>query len=745
MAACDELLVICFLLIVQQVVTGKECGQPGEPANGSLMSTEILFYPGEEVTYSCRSGYVLAGSERRMCGDDGIWSGSLPSCKENLALSRPTTQSDILWSYGPDLAVDGDPNTCSFTSREQGEQRWWQVQLKNHPLVEYVWVTMSPGAYQKFAIFVVEILDGNTAEYKPCAQFEGRFHEQQVRFECNSGDGQTGQFVYIRDDRVDREYFGLCEVQVFQRSDTPQCGQPEVPVYSQLTHLMDSSSVQYSCSQGYTLIGDKIRNCTQHGWIGQVPVCKEVKCDHPTSTKDGFIEVSNFRGSYVYGSRATYHCNPGYILWGNSTRLCDSSGLWTGTAPQCRLISCGDPPMLPHSAVALLNGSTQWRAQAVYSCLPGYNNVHGGPGNQDQAEAVCQDNGHWSPVRLSCGGHLVTSGQDTRTNVFYVTGDNGDVSQQTANVSSATLTIIGILAAVILGTAVLSTAILLKKWLTKHIYYPGGVSVTAEKPLIYDKIDNIGGGGVGPVGVAGGGAGGDQCSYQTTVMSTFRHTTDTSSSSAESSCSALCSTNEKHCPTMQTILTTGYNPKRRVLNTYSSLPRPGHTHSTLPRPAAATGSHLIGWSYADQSEVSNHTLLSRRVPEGGPEYANLIPWSSGETRTPQPQMVHYATLGRAQYMNKRLIASQCQNSSDEKELNVSDSIPDILQTLSTKPHTSKPNQANVIVNELSDRTMEADLVDLNSPEHGHLMNNNQRLCGEGKPGDGVDSNETNGF
>ena len=52
----------------------------------------------------------------------------------------------------------------------------------------------------------------------------------------------------------------------------------------------------------------------------------------------------------------------------------------------------------------------------------------------DQAEAVCQDNGHWSPVRLSCGGHLVTSGHDTRTNVFYVTGDSHNVSQQSANV-----------------------------------------------------------------------------------------------------------------------------------------------------------------------------------------------------------------------------------------------------------------------------------------------------------------------
>ena len=46
--------------------------------------------------------------------------------EENLALQRPTTQSDILWSYGPDLAVDGDPNTCSFTTRQEG-QRWWQV------------------------------------------------------------------------------------------------------------------------------------------------------------------------------------------------------------------------------------------------------------------------------------------------------------------------------------------------------------------------------------------------------------------------------------------------------------------------------------------------------------------------------------------------------------------------------------------------------------------------------------------
>ena len=149
----------------------------------------------------------------------------------------------------------------------------FQVQLQNHPVVERVWVTMSPGAYQKFAIFVVEILDGNAAEYKPCAQFEGRFHEQLVRFECNEGRGQLGQFVYIRNDRVDREYFGLCEVQVFEKADVPNCGQPEVPVYSQVTPL-GTGSVEYTCTQGYTRLGPATRNCTELGWEGPVPLCK---------------------------------------------------------------------------------------------------------------------------------------------------------------------------------------------------------------------------------------------------------------------------------------------------------------------------------------------------------------------------------------------------------------------------------------------------------------------------------------
>ena len=47
-----------------------------------------------------------------------------------------------------------------------------------------------------------------------------------------------------------------------------------------------------------------------------------------------------------------------------------------------------------------------------------------------QAESVCQDSGHWSRVRLVCGGSVVTGGGaeagEANTNVFYVSGTSGE-------------------------------------------------------------------------------------------------------------------------------------------------------------------------------------------------------------------------------------------------------------------------------------------------------------------------------
>ena len=44
----------------------------------------------------------------------------------NMALLKAASQSETLWNYDPNLAVDGDSNTCSFTPQSD-VQRWWQV------------------------------------------------------------------------------------------------------------------------------------------------------------------------------------------------------------------------------------------------------------------------------------------------------------------------------------------------------------------------------------------------------------------------------------------------------------------------------------------------------------------------------------------------------------------------------------------------------------------------------------------
>jgi hypothetical protein len=129
-----------------------------------------------------------------------------------------------------------------------------------------------------------------------------------------------------------------------------------------------------------------------------------VQCEHPHSVKDGFIEVSNFRGKYVFGSLATYHCNPGYILWGNASRLCGHDGHWSGknynslgvrnllqignvslsagVTPQCKPITCGQPPEVLNARSTLMNGSTLWRSFARYECKPGFRMVRPDKGEQ---------------------------------------------------------------------------------------------------------------------------------------------------------------------------------------------------------------------------------------------------------------------------------------------------------------------------------------------------------------------------
>ena len=65
---------------------GVECGQPGLPVGAVLLGDgeqQEVWGSGEEVEYRCEEGRVMAGEERRSCGEEGTWSGAPPLCSKS--------------------------------------------------------------------------------------------------------------------------------------------------------------------------------------------------------------------------------------------------------------------------------------------------------------------------------------------------------------------------------------------------------------------------------------------------------------------------------------------------------------------------------------------------------------------------------------------------------------------------------------------------------------------------------------
>ena len=58
-----------------------------------------------------------------------------------------------------------------------------------------------------------------------------------------------------------------------------------------------------------------------------------MNCSTLSSPANG--QVSHFAGT-AFGQTATYSCDTGYNLVGDSTRMCQANGRWSGSEPICQ-------------------------------------------------------------------------------------------------------------------------------------------------------------------------------------------------------------------------------------------------------------------------------------------------------------------------------------------------------------------------------------------------------------------------
>ncbi|KAA8591557.1 hypothetical protein FQN60_016931, partial [Etheostoma spectabile] len=180
---------------------------------------------------------------------------------------------------------------------------------------------------------------------------------------------------------------------------TGTCGDPGTPAHCtrEAGNFKVRSKVRFTCAVGHTLYGSAERICFPNGtWSGRQPFCKPVQCGNPATPAHG--RISRVDGT-TFSHSIVYSCMEGYFLTGAPTRQCLANSTWSGSAPNCTMITCGDPGI---PANGLRFGDDVMVGQNVtFMCQPGYVII----GGDTAVTRTCTNNGSWSGTMPVCQVH----------------------------------------------------------------------------------------------------------------------------------------------------------------------------------------------------------------------------------------------------------------------------------------------------------------------------------------------------
>ncbi|KAG8143035.1 hypothetical protein E2320_000316 [Naja naja] len=201
----------------------------------------------------------------------------------------------------------------------------------------------------------------------PYAQILGDVHTvgAVVRYKCQEGRNLIGNST--RTCQLDGRWSGSqphCSGSI-----RGLCGDPGIPSHG-IRHgeneLSVNSTVWFSCEPGYTLRGSLQRMCQANGsWSGTQPECEVISCGNPGTPSNSRVL---FNDGLVFSSSIIYKCRDGYYSTGVLSRHCTVNGTWTGSTPECTVINCGDPGV-PANGIRMGNDFT-YNKTVTFQCMP---------------------------------------------------------------------------------------------------------------------------------------------------------------------------------------------------------------------------------------------------------------------------------------------------------------------------------------------------------------------------------------
>lgn len=340
------------------VCVPSDCGLPphidfGEfvrltEQSGTLASTrDLSFLHGTLIEYHCHKGYDLSSPTRLVCQEDGGWNGTAPSCVPAECETPPNPE------HGWVNVTDSARGSMVSYACEEGYEL--EGEAVRQCVSGRLWTDDAPTCQPVSCGDPGAIANGT-------AHGSAFVYPEVVHYECGPG------FVLRGSDTIACQTTGKWSGQK-PHCEPVSCGAPQVSsdISVRGEEHTYNNQIELSCQPGFVLQGKSVSVCQADGtWSHETPTCVPARCGKPSSVPHGRVLGSEFG----FNSKVKYECDEGYTLNGDSTRVCQSDGLWDKPAPHCDVISCDPPEDISHG---FLNGSSfNYDDVVEYVCFDGY-------------------------------------------------------------------------------------------------------------------------------------------------------------------------------------------------------------------------------------------------------------------------------------------------------------------------------------------------------------------------------------
>ncbi|XP_077013770.1 complement receptor type 1 isoform X2 [Tamandua tetradactyla] len=392
---------------------GKSCDDFLEQLpNGHVLSPPNL-HLGAKVFFICDEGFRLKGSSVSHCvlvGMKSLWNSSVPLCEQIFCPSPPIILNgqhsgnpleDV--PYGKEISYTCDPHPDQgMTFNLIGEHT---IHCTSDSQGNGIWSSPAPRCELS-----VPIGHCKPPKQFPFAKPETLTEESEfpigtsLKYECRPGYYRRLFSITCLESLVWTSAENMCK--------RKSCGNPREP-FNGMVHINTDtkfgSTINYSCNEGFRLIGSPSATCLISGnnviWDKEVPICESISCKPPPAIPNGDFHSSNGE-SFRYGMVVIYRCHTGangeklFELEGEQLIYCtntdDHLGVWSSPPPRCVSLDKCTTPEVENGIRISRNSSSFFLNEIVrFRCQPGF--VIKG-----SSSVQCQANNRWVPKLPSC-------------------------------------------------------------------------------------------------------------------------------------------------------------------------------------------------------------------------------------------------------------------------------------------------------------------------------------------------------